>query len=459
MLRVVRYIILFTFFYLFDVALGGMVLSKGTTATHSEQVMPTIHITNGLSDFEAYASLDASIERFMRKWHITGASVAIARNGKLLYAKGFGYSNLEEQEVMQPYNLLRVASISKLITAVAVMKLVDDGKLSLNQKVFGRKGILNDSYYSNYFDVRVEEITVRHLMEHSAGWTTRWGDHLFMPESIARQSGKELPLSKDDIIQFALSKRLHFDPGKRSSYNNLGYVILERVIEGASGRPYESYVREVIFEPIGVVDAFIAHNYDSLRYPYETRYYEIPDSKPIPAFDGQPLLVMKCRGGNDVRTLGAAGGWVISSLSLIKFLLSIDEDSDETIISKKSIRALSQREPEKHPLGWRWVSIDGSKWRTGSFAGTSALAIDQSDGFTFVFLSNTSPWIGARFPYQVKSMMSEAMRRVSLWPQVDLFQPGSVARLKGKALFFPSRSILSWQNDEGLSSDSLVSLY
>ena len=411
------------FFVLFDYSSNSSLRSSPTHTKRSSEAESIEYLSNDILSADDFASFERTVEQFIRYWWVTGASVAIAQEGKLVYAKGFGYADVENGIEMQPYNLLRVASVSKLITAAAIMKLVDSGKLDIDQKVFGDEGILNNPMYRNYIDKRVEDITVKNLLNHSAGWTTRWGDHMFMPQSIARQMDKELPINTDDIIEFTLGKRLHFTPGTRSSYVNVGYLVLERVIEKISKENYEAFVRESIFKPIGVSDAFIAHNYDSLRYPLETRYYEIPEAEKVPAFDGSAVRVHKSRGGNDIRTLGAAGGWVISSVSLAKFLIAIDLYSKETIISKKSIRQLTDNEPGFHPLGWRSVKQNGSKWRTGSFAGTSALAVSQANGLTFVFISNTSPWVGARFPYEVNRMMARALHRVDDWPEINLFNP------------------------------------
>jgi CubicO group peptidase (beta-lactamase class C family) len=419
MVKSLLVIIFSIFFFLFDLTFG-----YSTRIDYSESipkpVRPSIHTSISV-DSTLYTSLDNSIERFIRQWGVTGASVAVAKDNNLVYAKGFGFSNREGEVPMKPDNLLRVASVSKLITAVAIMKLVENGKLKLESKVFGSNGILTDSIFCGYIDKRVEEVNVFHLLNHSAGWTTNWGDHLFMQEKIAHQLNKELPICKDDIISFALAKRLHFQPGARSAYNNLGYLLLEKVIEKTAGVPYEIYVRNFIFKPIGIYDAHIAYNYDSLRYHNEVRYYEVPEAEVVPSFDGKQKMVLKSRGGNDVRSLGAAGGWVISSVSLIKFLLAIDTESDNGVISTKSARKLMETERGYHPLGWRWVALDGTKWRTGSFAGTSALAISRNDGFTYVFITNTSPWVGARFPYEVNKMMTKAIQRVEEWPNINLF--------------------------------------
>ncbi|MFP4556671.1 MAG: serine hydrolase domain-containing protein [Bacteroidales bacterium] len=419
-----RYIlipVLFLFFLLFELTFGYSGRMDHAELSPPDISFSPLDITNDLSGYHAYDNLDVSIDRFIKQWGVKGASVAVAKHGKLLYAKGFGFANEEEEENMQPYHLLRIASVSKLITAVAVMNLIEDGKLDLNDKVFGIKGILNAPQYLEYIDSRVEDITVMQLLNHSGGWTSRWGDHLFMPGSIARQLGTELPIARNDIISFALAKRLHFTPGLRSSYSNLGYLILESVIEKVSGRPYEKYVQSNVFRPLGINDAFLAYNFDDMRYPLEVRYYEVPDASKVPAYDGKPELVYKSRGGNDIRTLGAAGGWVISSVSLMKFLSGIDMYSESTIISKRSIRTLESTKPGMQPLGWRRVAADGTKWRTGSFSGTSALTIMRSDGLTYVFITNTSPWVGARFPYEVNRMMTRALSTVNEWPNINLF--------------------------------------
>jgi len=215
----------------------------------------------------------------VNKWNLVGASFCIAHKGRVIYAHSFGMANKEEGIAMQPYHTMRVASVSKLITATAVMKLVEDGKLRLDDKVFGVNGILNDPRFLKYKDKRVEEITVHNLLNHSGGWTPRWGDHLFIKDVIARELGKALPLDVDDYIIFALSKKLHFQPGSHSSYSNIGFVILQRVIEKASGMDYESYVLDEIFKPLHIYDAHLANSWDSLRFHNEVRYYEVPKLK------------------------------------------------------------------------------------------------------------------------------------------------------------------------------------
>jgi CubicO group peptidase (beta-lactamase class C family) len=203
----------------------------------------------------------------------------------------------------------------------------------------------------------------------------------------------------------------------------LGYSILQLVIERVTDEPYEKYVKENILEPLGIENAYIAYNYDNQRYKDEVRYYEVPEAELVKPFDGDDSLVFKSRGGNDIRTLGAAGGWVISSVDLIKFLLAIDNNSvNEDILDQNTILRMTEHEGHFHPFGWRWVMSNGKWWRSGSFPGTSALAVIRNDGFTYVFLTNSSPWSGARFPYEIDRLMSRLISSIHKWPEINLFE-------------------------------------
>ena len=119
-------------------------------------------LTNEMSDIPALAKMDRLIENYRRRWDLQGVSVAVMRNDSLVYAKGYGWADMERGERMNPGNILRMASVSKLITATGIMKLKEMGKLSLQDTVFGPSGILNDSIYTasigrkrNYIQITV----------------------------------------------------------------------------------------------------------------------------------------------------------------------------------------------------------------------------------------------------------------------------------------------------------------
>ena len=153
----------------------------------SSHALPDRHITqwhdtlsNKASTTAALEPMDRKISRFMDKWDLRGMSVAVTRHDSLIFAKGYGWSDEKFGIALEANQVMRIASSSKLITAVAVMKLCEEGRLSLDSKVFGEKGVLNDTIYSNAItDERLYELTVDHLLVHKGGFATRYGDPMF----------------------------------------------------------------------------------------------------------------------------------------------------------------------------------------------------------------------------------------------------------------------------------------
>lgn len=263
-----------------------------TTEGYPDKIVPgNIRLTNSFSSGSGFEYCESAMDAFMKKWRIAGASVAIARDGRLVYARGFGYADTASGLETQPYNKFRIASISKLVTAIAVMKLGEEGKLSVSDKVFGPDGILDDSIYCSPRDKRVFDITIAHLLSHEGGWSQRWGDQMFMPQVVAAEMHQELPVDLKTIIRFALCKRLHFTPGTARSYSNLGYSILGLVVEEASGMPYEEYCRTAIFEPLGIYDIIPARNLADSKAPFEVSYYEAAGVSRRPSVYGTGELV------------------------------------------------------------------------------------------------------------------------------------------------------------------------
>jgi len=390
---------------------------------HDKLVPGYIRLTNLNSSGLEFDRCVPVIDAFMRKWTIAGASVAIAKDGKLVYARGFGFADTAAGIETQPYSKFRIASISKLVTAVAIMKLQEEGRLSLNDKVFGPGGILDDSCYCKPKDNRVFNITVAHLLSHEGGWSQRYGDQMFMPQVIANQMKTNLPVDATTIIRFALSKRLHFTPGTGRSYSNLGYSILGLVVEKRSGQPYDEYCRTQIFEPLGIYDMIPARNLPDQKAPFEVTYYE-PAGMPLrPSIYGTGEMVPVRYGGNDIETLGAAGSWLATAPDLMRLLLSIDGLSyNEDLLSEESIRFMTDTNNNFAPVGWKTSYIDGNWVRTGSFAGTAGMMKRQPNGISWVVLLNSSAWNGPEIHSYINRMMSKMLSQIDEWPGHDLFE-------------------------------------
>jgi len=394
------------------------------SANSAGKMVPgNLRLTNSLSSGSEFESFDKIVGSFMKKWTIAGASIAISKDGKLVYAKGFGFADTAANIQTQPYNKFRIASISKLVTAVTIMKLVEEGRLSLNDKVFGPDGILSDSIYCNPKDKRVFDITVAHLLSHEGGWSQKWGDQMFMPTVVAAQMKTNLPVDTKTIVKFALGKRLHFTPGTGRSYSNLGYSILGLVIEKIGGMPYSEFCQTTILEPLGIYDMMPAKNLPENKAAFEVTYYE-PAGMPLkPSVYGTGELVPVRYGGNDIETLGAAGSWLATAPDLMRLLLAVDGfNYNEDLLNEQSVSFMTDVNNNFAPVGWKTTYIDGNWIRTGSFAGTAGMLKRQPDGISWVVLLNSSAWNGPEIHSYINRMMSKMIMQINSWPDYDLFE-------------------------------------
>ena len=188
-------------------------------------------LTNALSDAPGLDKMDRDIERFIGRWNIKGLSLAVTRNDSLLYAKGYGMADVEENREMTPQNIMRLASASKLVTAIAIMRLAEEGKLTLGSKVFGNDGILNDTAYTNAIkDPRLLDITVDHLLQHKGGFGMGAGDPMFNTKDIIAARHLPGPPTNEELTRIVLGRKIAFTPGQGFRYSNFGYMLLSLVI-------------------------------------------------------------------------------------------------------------------------------------------------------------------------------------------------------------------------------------
>jgi CubicO group peptidase (beta-lactamase class C family) len=380
-------------------------------------------ITNELSHFPGHKFIEKEAKEFLQQWNLAGLTMAIVREGKLVYSHGFGYADIEETRPVIPGNLFRVASVSKLITAVAIVKLVEKKSLTLDSKVFGPNAILKDPIFNSVVDKRIYNITVRQLLAHSGGWSLHYGDPAFNSLVVLERTGETGAATIDSYCRFVASRKLHFEPGTRSSYSNMGYMFLGKVVEAVSGRKYEEFVRNEVLKPAGICDMHIGRSYLADRRLNEVKYYEAEESQPIPAFDGSGRMVPKPYGGNPIELLGPAGGWIASSIELAKLMVLIDGFRNVPDMFPNSlISQMVVNDDLRGPLGWKVVKDNGDWIRTGSMAGTSAIMKRQSNGFSWVVIINSSSWKGPRLPAYVNYMMGKIEKNITTWPKHDLFK-------------------------------------
>jgi CubicO group peptidase (beta-lactamase class C family) len=419
--------ILSVFFFFVEVALvfSSKISDDGTY--HFKGIPRFIHLPAGLSNelstSEATRSADKQYNAFIQRWGLAGMSVAVMKDGRLVYAKGFGKASRETGKLVEPTHAFRLASVSKLVTAVAALKLVEEGKLTLDQKVFGPEAILNTPEFCSAADPRTFDITVKHLLLHISGWSTRaYGDPMFQSLLIAERMKVPAPASKEAIIQYVLRKRLSATPGVRYDYSNFGYFILSQVIEKVAAMPYEQYVQEAVLHPLNIYDMQLAKNLREEKSPHEVNYYDHHNAGKKLSCYGTGELVDRTSGGTDVEMLSGAGAWIASPASMLRFLAAIDGfDSPADILSPATIELMTTPEVEKGPImGWR--ANQNGKWiRTGTLIGTNALLVRQPDGISYMIVTNTNHWTGHNFNDDLYSLMNRTIAGVESWPDHNLF--------------------------------------
>ncbi len=394
-----------------------------------EEVAHRVHLndtlTNALSDQPELYAMDSIMRRYLKRWEINGAQLAISRHDSLIYARGFGFADKDRQIPMEPSYIMRMASVSKLVTATGIMKLRDMGKVRLSDKVFGPKGILNDTFYVNSIkDKRYLDITVEQLLRHKAGFTNYAGDPIFSTRYIMQQNRLTTPPDHRTLLRIVLKRHLGYTPGTAQRYCNIGYTLLSLIIEKRMGMPYEQFMQKYVLEPAGCYDFHIAGNYLKDRRPNETVYYMHSSSEPAQEFNNSGRLVTRCYGENDITTALGAGAWVASAAELCRLVASIDGDPTvPDVLSKQAVSMMTQEMPDhQYSLGWNFTPKRGPWIRTGSLVGTSALVLRYADGECWVFITNTSTWKGHEFSKDTMALFEKLRKKYGKnMPKWNLF--------------------------------------
>lgn len=375
-----------------------------------------------VNDLSSLPAMDAVVDSFMQQWGLHGASMAIMRNDSLLYARGYGLA--DSQTPMTPGTTMRLASVSKLLTAIGIMRLQEEEKVFLETPVFGPFGVLNE--YDRYIkDENYFGMTVEHLLRHQAGFTTRGSDVMFGTLRFMQKYGLSEPPSTDFLVKKELGRYLAFEPGTYQEYSNFGYLLLSLVIEKASGMPYEEYMQEHVFEPAGCYGFRLGGDYLKDRLPGESQYFTPHDDVRTASFDGKYASVDRCYGGNYISGLFGAGGWTGSAVELARMIASIDGYGPvKDILAPRSVDQMTgYYDDDTFGIGWVDCRPDGEWTRTGSFAGTSALIKKFSDEECWIFITNTSTWRGSKFTRNTSDLCRDLSRRFGTdLPRRDLFR-------------------------------------
>jgi CubicO group peptidase (beta-lactamase class C family) len=375
------------------------------------------------------------VRDLMKTYGIPGGAVAVVRDGKLFYARGFGYADVENRTPVQPDALFRIASVSKPITSAAIMKLVEEGKLALDDRVAPFIADLTPAAGA-IVDPRWEQITVRHLLNHTGGWDRTKPDGGFdpidRPVTAAVAVNAPTPASSETLIRYMKGLPLDFNPGEKHAYSNFGYIILGRVIERVSGMRYEDYVRARVLVPVGANRTQQGKSRMKDALPEEVKYYRPGQGLNWPmvpsVFPGEGIVPLNY-GGYHLEAGAASGAWVSSTIDLLRFVVKVDGRASPPDILTASLIAVMTSNGATlcsdgscyYAGGWVVRPVqNGATWsHGGDLPGTKAIVVRSYYNVSWVALFNTSA------PNSLISELDvalwQALNAMTSFPTNDLF--------------------------------------
>lgn len=363
------------------------------------------HSTSG--NITDSAKRSAEIDALLAPWSKSdspGAAVIVIKDGKVLHSKGYGIANRETKEPFRPDTPTLIGSVAKQFTSMAVMILADQGKLNYDDPL--------EKFFSE-ISPQSRKITVRNLLNHMSGLSNF--------EGFLDQKKKEADrLTPKDLLSQYLQQQLRFAPGEKWEYSNGGYVVLSHIVEKASGKDFKQFVREHIFQPLGMNNTFFAE---------------------------EPRLE------TSKRAIGYYREWhglkVSEYLAPLKFfngaasMFSTVEDLykwDQTLYTEKLVRAATLKQAftrgklndgtEWHyGFGWEVYNYKGAKYviHPGGWGGFKSFILRfPEQHFTVIALSNSGQFDIVNLPIAItKIYLSE---QIAVPPKVGSHEPYDTPR-------------------------------
>jgi CubicO group peptidase (beta-lactamase class C family) len=426
-------------------------------------------------DVPNLVNFDDAMINLLSDYDVPGGQLAITYHGRLVYSRGFGYADIEANTMVCPNNIFRLASLSKQITSITLMHLYEQGRVGLNDTIFGADGLLNSISFQSAIDPRVYNITVRNLLQHAGGWDRDVsGDPMFDSYYIAQAMAVAAPANEITTMEYVLNNQmLDFTPGTQSHYSNLGYSILGRVIEEITGQEYETYVRDSILAPLDISDMYCGKNLLVDKLPNEVNYYDYSNASYVPSVYNNPLMVPEPYGGFNIEGLDAAGGWVGSAEDLCKILCAVDRFTTvpdmllpatiDTMISPSFV-------DQYYALGWNVSPFHNNYWHTGSLPGTTTEIVRANNQLNWAILLNTRPLNTTNLVVDVDQLVWTVLPTLDLIPSLNLFDSTSfcistsVASINEKDASLeifpnPSNGIMTVRYSGKLSARASVHIY
>ena len=304
------------------------------------------------------------IDELLRTYHASGqfnGNALVLEKGKVILESGYGYQNLDDKTLHYSQTIFQIGSVTKQFTAAIVLKLAEQGKISLTDKL--------SKYYPDF--IKADIITIHHLLSHTSGIYNYTDDTSFMQNEITT------PVTEKRMLALFSAKELDFSPGSQFKYSNSGYYLLGAIIRKVAGKSYEQVVKELIFQPIAMTHS----GFDFIHLKSRdkaTGYAALSDED-----------IHKERMVDS--TVSFSGGAIYSTTGdLLKWHYAL---LNNKVISRKSLDIAFTVYKNNFGYGWVIDSVAGRKaiYHNGSIPGfTSNIYRVEKDNVCIILLNNSA---------------------------------------------------------------------
>lgn len=332
-------------------------------------------------------AVDKFIKSELARQKIPGVSVAIIKDGKPIHVKGYGFANIEHLVAVKPETIFQSGSVGKQFTSAAIMLLVEDGKLKLDDKIAKHLGEVPESWAS---------ITIRHLLSHTGGMADYSNDFDFRKD-----------YTEDDLLKIIRATPLVFAPGEKWQYSNFGYVTLGIIIRKASGVYYGDFLRDRVFKPLEMTTARVISETDIV--PNRAAGYVLSKGEVKNQDWVSPTL-----------NTTADGALYLSVLDMIKWNAGLEGGKllkPESLAAMWSPIMLNNGKPYPYGFGWAVKTVNGSRLieHGGAWQGfKSFIAKYADDKITVVLFSNLANMDPSKLAHGIAETFDPSLKPIPI---------------------------------------------
>ncbi len=319
-----------------DVSLAQQVAVQGLSSVweHATSLSSPTIPSLGFATTDMASAIDATVGNYMNEYGLPGGAVALTYKGSLVFAKSYGYMDVANALFAEPDTRFRTASVSKAITAMGVLKLVHDGRVSLSDTPFpfGNVGTIiggtpGNLFVPGTFNSELASITVDDLLHHAGGWDRNVAPDLTGYDVLqglaafrtARTGTPSGPPGCTGLLAYVESQPLQFTPGSETHYSNVGFCALSEVIRERGGSSYVGYLTANVLAPLGMHDTTLGATPETEVLDREATYYDLTDPPAASLFPPYATVPAPYSTIGALESLSGAGGLVSTAVDLARF--------------------------------------------------------------------------------------------------------------------------------------------